>query len=116
MIVEFEVENAGLDQVEVLSLSAHLPIGGLDPTGGKAPATVPLRAAGRSRRPAHVLQPGARVPVSLGFNLPRSAQRPTRCRPTSPGGAGLDPDGSSGWSCSTTSVRYDFPSVTLPTP
>jgi hypothetical protein len=75
MIVEFEVENAGLDQVEVLSLSAHLPIGGLEPTGGKVPArslcgrpVVPTRST--------VLQPGERVPVSLGFRLPPECPKP----------------------------------------
>jgi hypothetical protein len=69
MVVEFEVENAGLDQVEVLSLSAHLPIGGLDPTGGKVPAR---SLCGRpvDRATSTVLQPGERVPVSLGFTLP----------------------------------------------
>jgi len=75
MVVEFEVENAGLDQVEVLSLSAHLPIGGLDPTGGKAPAT---SLCGRPVDPATstVLQPGERVPVSLGFKLPPECPAP----------------------------------------
>ena len=75
MIVEFEVENTGLAPVEVLSLSAHLPIGGLDPTGGKVPArslcgqpVVPARST--------VLQPGERVPVSLGFNLPPECPAP----------------------------------------
>ena len=75
MIVEFEVENAGLDQVEVLSLSAHLPIGGLDPTGGKVPAR---SFCGRPVDPATstVLQPGERVPVSLGFILPPECPTP----------------------------------------
>ena len=75
MVVEFEVENIGLDQVEVLSLSAHLPIGGLDPTGGKAPAA---SLCGRPVDPATstVLQPGERVPVSLGFNLPPECPAP----------------------------------------
>ena len=75
MIVEFEVENAGLDQVEVLSLSAHLPIGGLDPTGGKVPAS---SLCGQPVVPARstVLQPGERVPVSLGFNLPPECPAP----------------------------------------
>ena len=75
MVVEFEVENAGLDQVEVLSLSAHLPIGGLDPTGGIAPAK---SLCGRPVDPATstVLQPGERVPVSLGFNLPPECPAP----------------------------------------
>jgi hypothetical protein len=75
MIVEFEVENVGLDQVEVLSLSAHLPIGGLDPTGGKVPAR---SLCGRPVDPATstVLQPGERVPVSLGFNLPLECPAP----------------------------------------
>jgi hypothetical protein len=75
MILEFEVENAGLDQVEVLSLSAHLPIGGLDPTGGKVPAR---SLCGRPVDPATptVLQPGERVPVSLGFNLPPECPAP----------------------------------------
>ena len=75
MIVEFEVENTSLDQVEVLSLSAHLPIGGLDPTGGKVPArslcgqpVVPARST--------VLHPGERVPVSLGFKLPPECPAP----------------------------------------
>jgi hypothetical protein len=75
MIVEFEVENAGLDQVEVLSLSAHLPIGGLAPTGGKVPAR---SLCGRPVDPATstVLQPGERVPVSLGFTLPPECPAP----------------------------------------
>jgi hypothetical protein len=75
MVVEFEVENASPDQVEVLSLSAHLPIGGLDPTGGKAPAE---SLCGRPVDPATstVLQPGERVPVSLGFNLPPECPAP----------------------------------------
>ena len=75
MIVEFEVENVGLDQVEVLSLSAHLPIGGLEPTGGKVPAR---SLCGRPVDPgtSKVLQPGARVPVSLGFNLPPECPAP----------------------------------------
>jgi hypothetical protein len=75
MIVEFEVENAGLDQVEVLSLSAHLPIGGLDPTGGKVPAR---SLCGKPVDPATstVLQPGQRMPVSLGFNLPPECPAP----------------------------------------
>jgi len=75
MVVEFELENAGLDQVEVLSLSAHLPIGGLDPTGGEAPAEF---LCGRPVDPATstVLQPGERVPVSLGFNLPPECPAP----------------------------------------
>ena len=75
MVVEFEVENAGLDQVEVLSLSAHLPIGGLDPTGGTAPAK---SLCGRPVDPATstVLQPGERLPVSLGFNLPPECPAP----------------------------------------
>jgi hypothetical protein len=75
MVVEFEVENAGLDQVEVLSLSAHLPIGGLDPTGGKVPAR---SLCGKPVDPATstVLQPGERVPVSLGFNLPPECPAP----------------------------------------
>jgi hypothetical protein len=75
MIVEFEVENAALDPVEVLSLSAHLPIGGLDPTGGKVPAR---SLCGRPVDPATstVLQPGERVPVSLGFKLPPECPAP----------------------------------------
>jgi len=75
MIVEFELENTGVDQVEVLSLSAHLPIGGLDPTGGKVPAR---SLCGRPVDPgtSKVLQPGARVPVSLGFNLPPECPAP----------------------------------------
>jgi hypothetical protein len=75
MVVEFEVENIGLDQVEVLSLSAHLPIGGLDPTGGKAPAT---SLCGQPVVPARstVLQPGERLPVSLGFTLPPECPAP----------------------------------------
>jgi hypothetical protein len=75
MIVEFEVENAGVHQVEVLSLSAHLPIGGLDPTGGKVPAR---SLCGRPVDPATstVLQPGERVAVSLGFNLPPECPAP----------------------------------------
>jgi hypothetical protein len=75
MVVEFEVENAGRDQVEVLSISAHLPIGGLDPTGGKAPAA---SLCGRPVDPATstVLQPGQAVPVSLGFNLPPECPAP----------------------------------------
>jgi hypothetical protein len=75
MVVEFEVENAGPDQVEVLSLSAHLPIGGLDPTGGKVPAE---SLCGRPVDPATstVLQPGERVPVSLGFTLPPECPAP----------------------------------------
>jgi hypothetical protein len=75
MVVEFEVENAGLDQVEVLSLSAHLPIGGLDPTGGKVPAR---SLCGKPVDPATstVLQPGERVPVSLGFTLPPECPAP----------------------------------------
>jgi hypothetical protein len=75
MIVEFEVENAGLDQLEVLSLSAHLPIGGLTPTGGKVPAR---SLCGRPVDPATstVLQPGERVPVSLGFTLPPECPAP----------------------------------------
>jgi hypothetical protein len=75
MLVEFELENAGPAQVEVLSLSAHLPIGGLDPTGGKAPAR---SLCGRPVDPATstVLQPGERVPVSLGFILPPECPAP----------------------------------------
>ena len=75
MIVEFELENVGLDPVEVLSLSAHLPIGGLDPTGGKVPAN---SLCGQPVVPARstVLQPGERVPVSLGFKLPPECPAP----------------------------------------
>ena len=75
MIVEFELENTGLDQVEVLSLSAHLPIGGLEPTGGKVPAR---SLCGRPVDPgtSKVLEPGARVPVSLGFTLPPECPAP----------------------------------------
>jgi hypothetical protein len=75
MVVEFELENAGLDQVEVLSMSAHLPIGGLDPTGGKVPAQ---SLCGRPVDPttSTVLQPGERVPVSLGFTLPPECPAP----------------------------------------
>ena len=75
MIVEFEVENTGLHQVEVLSLSAHLPIGGLDPTGGKVPAR---SVCGKPVAPttSTVLQPGDRLPVSLGFNLPPECPAP----------------------------------------
>jgi hypothetical protein len=75
LVVEFEVENAGLERVEVLSLSAHLPIGGLDPNGGKVPAR---SLCGRPVDPATstVLQPGQRVPVSLGFILPPECPAP----------------------------------------
>ena len=113
MVVEFEVENAGLDQVEVLSLSAHLPIGGLDPTGGMAAGEVPVRAAGGSgdqhraaarRAGAGVprVQPAAGVPGALpGAGRRRTGRRAAR------------PRRRSGWHLLNDLGGYDF-QLTLP--
>jgi hypothetical protein len=75
MTVQFELENAGPDEVTVLSISAHLPIGGLIPTGGQAPATSYCGAA-VDPATSTVLRPGERVPVSLGFWLPPECPKP----------------------------------------
>jgi hypothetical protein len=75
MTVQFQVENAGQAEVTVLSVSAHLPIGGLVPTGGEAPAGT---YCGTDVDPATgtVLLPGDRLPVSLGFDLPPECPAP----------------------------------------
>jgi hypothetical protein len=60
------LQNNTLAPVSVLSVSAHLPIGGLTPLGGQVPAERTCGGATVGDR-STTLNPADRIPVSLSF-------------------------------------------------
>jgi hypothetical protein len=74
--ITFGLQNTGLGRVTVLSVAAHLPLGGLRPTGGRVPATRSCGGAEIDPGTSTVLEPGDRVPASLGFELPADCPAP----------------------------------------
>ena len=75
LTVQFTIENAAINRVTVLSVTAHLPIGGLHAAGVELPSR---RFCGRPVDPATrtVLEPGQRVPVTMQFRLPDRCPAP----------------------------------------
>ncbi len=74
--VVFGLQNNGLGRVTVLSVSAHRPVGGLEPTRGRVPAVRTCGGAQVDAATRAVLEPGDRLPVSLSFRLPVDCPAP----------------------------------------
>ncbi len=67
MTLVFGLQNKSPAPVSVLSVSAHLPIGGLIPRGGRVPAEQTCGGAAVSGDWSTTLNPADRIPVSLSF-------------------------------------------------
>jgi hypothetical protein len=67
MTFVFGLQNVSPAPVSVLSVSAHLPIGGLTPLGGRVPAERTCGGATVGSDRSTTLDPGDRIPVSLSF-------------------------------------------------
>ncbi|MEO7981232.1 MAG: hypothetical protein ABI807_10120 [Sporichthyaceae bacterium] len=74
--VVFGLQNNGLGRVTVVSVSAHRPASGLEPTRGRVPAGRTCGGAQVDVATSAVLEPGDRLPVSLSFRAPVDCPAP----------------------------------------